>query len=100
MFTRRIVPVQFWKGGESLRAQARGGKSELQKARCRATPGRREIRAGDPGKAGSTDSATENKPPGRFGVRARVKRWCKRPPLREKSRGHGKPQIGRASCRE
>src|SRR5260221_5410544 len=26
---------RFRKGGESLRAQARGGKSELQKARCR-----------------------------------------------------------------
>ena len=44
-----------------------------------------------------TDSATENKPP-RFGE-VRVKRWSKSPPLREKSRRHGKPyreqgQIG------
>src|SRR5205807_9011323 len=59
--TANLSP-QFWKGGESLRARARGGKSELHKARCRATPpipgsGNREsflnpesagIRAGSP----------------------------------------------------
>jgi len=91
------VLVQFWKGGESLRARARGGKSELHKARCRATPpipgsGNRTgflnpesagIRAGGPGKAGLTDSATENRPPPRFGAEARVKRWSKSPPLQE-----------------
>ena len=93
--------------------KTRGGKSELQKARCRATPPipgseawndfrNREsagIRTGGPDKSGSTESVTENRPPPGFGPGARVKRWGKSPPLQEQSRRHEKPhrvqgQIG------
>ena len=91
----------FWKGGGSPRARARGGKSELRRARCRVTQARSAgIDAGGTFQSVSTDSATEKKPPLRLGVSvARVKRWGKSPPLQERSRRHGKPhreqgQIG------
>jgi len=62
-------------------------------------PSQDGIRAGNPEQSGLTDSATENKPPPRFGAEVRVKRRSKSPPLQEKSRRHGKPyreqgQIG------
>jgi len=83
----------FWKGGGSPRARARGGKSELRRARCRVTQARSAgIDAGGTFQSVSTDSATEKKPPLRLGVSvARVKRWGKSPPLQERSRRHGKP---------
>src|SRR5882762_5336883 len=87
------VLVQFWKGGESLRARARATCSH------RGNEVDHGIRAGGKFQSLLTESATENKPPPRFGAEARVKRWSKSPPLRGKSRRHGKPhreqgQIG------
>jgi len=82
-------------------AQAGGGKSELHRARCRVTRVcmERDTRGRKVREGLSTDSATENKPLSGFGQTVRVKRWSKSPPLREKSRRHGKPhreqgQIG------
>ena len=82
-------------------AQAGGGKSELHRARCRVTRVcmERDTRGRRVREGLSTDSATENKPLSGFGQAVRVKRWSKSPPLREKSRRHGKPhreqgQIG------
>ena len=84
----------FWKGGESLRAQVRGGKSELHRARCCVTQVRLiEIHAGGQLEDWPTESATENqtaKPDASPAVR--VKRWCKRPPREAQATRHGKPR--------
>lgn len=46
---------------------ARGGKSELHRARCHVTPvDRSGIHVGAWGNARVTESATENKPPGNW----------------------------------
>src|SRR6266567_2429868 len=56
------------------------GKSELHRADCQVTPGRRE----------ATERATENRPP--FITRVRVKRWGKSPPRAWQQAWHGNPQ--------
>src|SRR6267143_2921236 len=56
------------------------GKSELLRADCQVTPGRRE----------ATERATENRPP--FYSRVRVKRWGKSPPRAWQQAWHGNPQ--------
>ena len=67
-----------------------GGKSELRKAGCRVTPGRRE----------ATESAAESRPPmAPSGAQARVKGCGKSAPGRWQQGSHGKPhpeqgQIG------
>jgi len=55
-----------------------------------------EIIGGSFGQAKDTESATENIPSRsrrKAGIGIRVKRWCKRPPPGEKSKGHGKPRL-------
>src|SRR5881275_1274764 len=56
------------------------GKSELHRAGCQVTPGRRE----------ATERATENRPP--LIPRVRVKRWGKSPPRAWQQAWHGNPQ--------
>jgi len=86
---------RFWKGGESLPAQAGGGKSELHRARRRVTQVRTiGIHAGGPLQGGPTESATENKqpaqalPPGPV----MVKRCGKSAPRAAQATRHGKPR--------
>ena len=65
LFRNELYFSRFWKGGESLPAQAGGGKSEHQRARCRVTCEpwfMRYTREAMPGGI-LTDSATENIPP-------------------------------------
>ena len=81
-------------------AQARRGKSEHHRARCRVTPVWLEIHAGGKLKGFSTESATENqtaKIP--QGMLVRVKRCGKSAPREAQATRHGKPhrvqgQIG------
>jgi len=114
--TCHFILNRFWKGGESLLARARRGKSEHQRARCRVTRAcLAGIHAGGRSKDFSTDSATENqtaeivaalcerrkkcdgyRPPLQL---ARVKRCGKSAPLEAQATRHGKPhrvqgQIG------
>src|SRR2546421_9784675 len=56
------------------------GKSELHRADCQVTPGRRE----------ATERATENRPP--LIPRVRVKRWGKSPPRAWQQAWHGSPE--------
>jgi len=68
----------------------RGGKSELQRARCRVTPGV-PIHEGR-----NTERATETRPPMAFHYwkdQARVKRWGKSPPDPEATLGAGNPHL-------
>jgi len=90
---------RFWEGGESLLAQARGGKSEHHRARCRVTLIRSGIHAGRRFQDRLTDSATEKIPPRSATIWVRVKRWGKSPPREAQATRHGKPhwvqgQIG------
>src|SRR5688572_32050425 len=67
---------------EDRRRATAGGKSELHRAGCRVTPGRRE----------ATESATESKPPmAPRGAQARVKRCGKSAPDVRQRTPHGKP---------
>ncbi len=68
------------RGGRGSPAVAGRGKSELHRADCQVTPGRRE----------ATDRATEKTPP--VARRVRVKRWGKSPPRAWQQAWHGNPQ--------
>ena len=75
----------------ALRQKRREESPGSTETRCRVTPG-----GGDP-----RDSATENRPPARLGLPARVKRCGKSAPRRRQRRWQGKPhreqdQIGMA----
>ncbi len=70
-----------------------GGKSELRRAWCRVTPGRRFRPA--------TESATENKPPmAPSGAQARVKGCGKSAPGRRRRGSHGKPHLEQGQIRD
>lgn len=72
---------------------AGGGKSELRRIRRLLTGGAPVCVLIDQAAGGSTESATENRlPPPPPGGGAKVKRWCKRPPVPGASRRAGKPR--------
>ena len=104
--SRVILSGRFWKGGESLRSASagRGGKSELQRARCRVTQHRPQGRSADDTRGRSRISGIDGQCHREYTAvglvpAVRVKRWSKSPPLEEQSTRHGKPhpeqgQIG------
>ena len=62
-------------------------------ARVEESPDSRERwRRVTPARGDPRESATEKRPPGGLGRRARVKRWGKSPPRRRQRRRHGKPR--------
>jgi len=99
-----VYSIRFWKGGGSL-PRIRPGRRKVRTPKG-AMPRNRDFDRGYTREATPrgvpTDSATENKPPGRIltdPVVARVKRWGKSPPPAAQATGHGKPhrvqgQIG------
>ena len=94
-------PYRYTKSTKDVRSGGRrrvlrgagGGKSELRRAGCRVTPGRRFRPA--------TESATESKPPmAPSGAQARVKGCGKSAPGRRRRRSHGKPHLEQGQIRD